>query len=130
VMDADGKNLQRITDNTRDEWYPTWSPDGKQIAFNAGNPNPGGEITRRVYVMGIDGKNKRLLTEEHAETPCWSPDGEKIAFRSWRGGRVEVCVIDVDGKNFKQLTQGGGNDPVWSPALEELTNLFLQEEKK
>ena len=33
VMDADGGNVQQLTDDPAGDWYPAWSPDGTRIAF-------------------------------------------------------------------------------------------------
>ena len=52
VMDADGKNQRRLTNNRHADWYPSWSPDGKKILFYSerdGNPE--------IYVMAADGGN-------------------------------------------------------------------------
>ena len=35
VMDPDGGNLRRLTNSDFDEWEPSWSPDGKRIAFTS-----------------------------------------------------------------------------------------------
>ena len=54
VMDTDGENLQRLTENFAHEWSPSWSPDGKRIVF-VSNRNGNAEI----YVMDADGANQR-----------------------------------------------------------------------
>ena len=57
VMDADGGNLRRLTDNPVDDWYPSWSPDGKRIAFVSERDG-----NLQIYVMDTDGGNPRNLS--------------------------------------------------------------------
>ena len=120
VIDADGKNQQRLTNNPRSEWEPSWSPDGK-IAFTYSDEqnfafNPG-----RIYVMDTDGKNQRRLTNDDLPEwdPSWSPDGKRIAFTSSGGGRFRrIYVMDADGGNEQRLASNPFSedwDPAWSP---------------
>ena len=57
VMDADGRNQKRLTDDPRSEREPAWSPDGQRIAFRT----PRGR-NREIYVMDADGRNRKRLT--------------------------------------------------------------------
>jgi len=52
VMDADGKNQRRLTNNPADDWGAAWSPDGQRIAFASRRD---GNI--EIYVMDADGKS-------------------------------------------------------------------------
>ena len=68
VMDADGGNQQRLTENRVHEWAPSWSPNSKRIAF----------VTTRtgkaqIYVMDADGGNPQdLSNNRHRDfSPAW-----------------------------------------------------------
>lgn len=121
VMDANGKNQKRLTDHPAGGSQPSWSPDGKKIAFTS--RRNGGNI--QIFVMGSDGQNPiRLTNEVWDQDPDWSPDGQTIAFTGYRnvGLRGEawnkdIYVMDADGQNRKQLTRIAGNNsnPSWSP---------------
>ena len=60
VMDNDGSNQRRLTNNPFAEWHPSWSPDGKRIVFTSDRDERAGN--RQIYVMNADGGNLRRLT--------------------------------------------------------------------
>jgi Tol biopolymer transport system component len=119
TANADGTGLTALTDTPEHECYPTWSPDGAEIAFAR---RKGGHFV--ISVMNADGTNIRDLMEpdltrsvEHIEcTPAWSPDGSKIAFTSSRDGNLEIYIMDADGSNPRNITNNPAADafPAWS----------------
>jgi Tol biopolymer transport system component len=93
---------------------PTWSPDGRKIAFVSDRTG-----SSEVYVMNADGSGQRRLTR-HAKPKelAWSPDGRMLAFGSHaRGGPRDVYVMNADGTGLLNLTPGpgGGEALSWSP---------------
>ena len=116
LMDADGRNQQKLTENRTNDESPSWSPDGKRIAFSADRK---GDFTNyEIYVMDADGKNQQKLTENRGDdvSPSWSPDGKQITFSSYRdNNQGEIYVMDTDGDNQQNLTNNPHNDgnPEW-----------------
>ena len=120
-MAADGKNQTRLTNHPAADLQPSWSPDGKKIAFTS--YRNGGNI--QIFVMDSDGQNPiRLTNKVWDQDPDWSPDGQKIAFTGYRNvglrgeaWNMDIYVMDTDGKNRMRLTRIAGNNgnPSWSP---------------
>ena len=115
VMDADGGNEQRLTENRNNEWNSSWSPDGQRIAFES--DRKGDVVNWDIYVMDADGGNEQRLTENRVydSSPSWSPDAKRIAFFSFRNGNTEIYVMDADGDNPQNLTNNPHADesPAW-----------------
>jgi hypothetical protein len=77
TINADGSNLQRITNGID----PVWSPDGEQIAFVRW------EDPRGVWVVNTETGNEwRAFDWSETRYPSWSPDGGQIVFSRQNGG--------------------------------------------
>ena len=114
VMNLESGENRQITHEPFEDWYPSWSPDGKEIVFasiRTGN--------FQLFITDIEGNKVRQLTELEGVnwTPSWSPNGDRIAFASNSTGNYEIFVIDPNGNNLQQLTNDPSVDtmPIWSP---------------
>jgi TolB protein len=111
-----GKKLLQLTDNGDViDVAPSWSPDGKQIAFVSDRQG-----TPQIYIMDSDGRNPRRLTfqSSYSATPAWSPDGRWIAYGvRTEAARFDLYLIDPTGEVNVPLVVHRGNDqsPSWSP---------------
>jgi len=125
MVDEDGSNETRLTNNPLGDQHPHWSPKGQKIAFVSLRD---GHVD--IYVMDADGTNESRLADSSATRwdPAWSPDGEKIAFlrsptESPGSGGDDVYVMDANGTNENRVTQTDSDPetritlggPVWSP---------------
>jgi TolB protein len=113
AIDADGSNLRRLLDRGGFADSPSWSPDGRFIAFSWRPP----QASRfDIYLMDAATQLIIQLTDGpgNNESPSWSPDGRHIAFQSNRTGRFEIYLMHVDGTGVKQVTSAGGRSPAWS----------------
>jgi len=110
LVNADNGQLIRLASPDPDnEWggtQPSWSPDGKQLAFTN---------WQTIFVISADGSNLfPLVTLEGrlVQSPQWSPDGKEIAFSSYTIRETEIYpsadlhIINTDGSNLRSTSLG------------------------
>ena len=126
VINADGTDLQQLTDNNFKDYYPSWSPDGHQIAFQSSRSGD-----REVHVIEVATLAVRQLTfaekRQGSAAPDWSPDGTQITFERFSGipkgpgvGFVgkKVYVMSADGQHQRPLQDWQVHDPAGSMQFE------------
>ena len=116
TLSASGGTATRITDVFNDARQPSWSPDGKWIAFQGFRDG-----VYHVWVVASDGGAQRALTSgpNDDREPVWSHDGTRVAFSSDRGdgGNYNVWVLDTRNGELTQVSKEPGDHfmPSWSP---------------
>ncbi|MEZ4273542.1 MAG: hypothetical protein R3C68_19525, partial [Myxococcota bacterium] len=115
LRDVDGSAVRRLTSHSTNDMDPTFSPDGKHIAWVAQYQDVKGDI----WVMDADGKNKRRLTNRLGaeRAPAWSGDGKRIFFGSRTTGDAHerVDVLDLT-TGERQVAVDNGWDPATEPS--------------
>ena len=90
VMDADGGNLQQVTDLGGASFGPFWHPDGERIIFSSNWHNPDGR-NFDLFIINVDGSELEQITFEETFDgfPMFSRDGQNLVFASNRDGAAE-----------------------------------------
>lgn len=118
---SEGKPRQIFSCGQAVQGTPSFSPDGKKIAFVSNKDG-----SPRIYMLDIPKERvsikdlkPKLLTKYSREStaPAWSPDGTKIAYCSMTQGVRQIWIYDLKKQEEKQLTFGAGHkeNPAWSP---------------
>jgi TolB protein len=116
IIDADGTGFRRLTtDDKKQHYYPSLSPDGKSVVyaeFREAN-------IYEVYEMDIATGNVVQLTNRlgNLNAPEISPDGKSIIFMlsSANTNKSIVWMMDRNGQNPDKISRVVGWDPTWSP---------------
>lgn len=99
VMNADGSNKRRVTNNGKANFAPFFFPDGKRIIFSSNMDDPKGR-NFDLYKINVDGSGlERITTHETFDGfPMFSPDGKKLVFASNRNaatrGDTNIFIAD------------------------------------
>ena len=103
VVDYDGYNLKRITNDNSIDILPRWSNGSDEVLFTTyrfGNPD--------LYAVSpVTGRRRAISIEQGLNAAaCFSPDGEKIVLTRSRGSYPNLFLIDKTGALLRQLTSG------------------------
>jgi TolB protein len=114
LLDYDGYNMVRLTNNNKLNLTPAWSPDNQAIVYTSYR-----QETPALYISWIyTGKTERLTKNNRLNySPSWSGIEDLIAFASSQSGDCQIYIIDKSGGNQKQLTlrKSIESSPCFSP---------------
>jgi TolB protein len=121
IVDSDGENLRRILGGPSQVQTPSWSPDGRRIAYTISEPD-GWKLIERDLTTG---RNAVVATgSELFLTPTYSSDGSRLAYAVWIPGGLEIMEVAVGSNSApRRVTDSGGDNlsPNYSPDGNRLT---------
>ncbi len=143
LVDLARRTAERLTDGPFDEVKPSWSPDGRRIAFvSKRGADPDRHDTFGIYVMdAVPGAPPRRLTtyqgstyqgdaaSDWASAPAWSPNGRTLAYVTAGDPRLvfysvhQLAVVPVDGGPTRMVAPSLDRNvslPRWSADGESL----------
>lgn len=138
LIDADGTNQRFLKEFEQDAlqalagFGPTWSPDGKRIAFSICVDCEAYGQNWEAFAVKVAGRvleeGELINLSDHPARDggvVWSPTRQQIAFSSNRETgkprEMDAYLADPDGANVMQLTEGTDIDALhWSPDGENL----------
>ena len=113
VADSDGYNPRTVVNSTEPLLSPSWSPDGRKLAyvsFEGGNSG--------IWIQDIASGSREKVTSFRGinGAPAFSPDGGRLAMTLSKGGNPDIYVMDLGSRHLTQLTNHFGIDtePTWS----------------
>ncbi len=119
IADADGHNAQVLLESPEPLLSPSWSPDGKKLAYVSFEGK-----NSAIYVQDIlTGQRQQISAFEGINSsPDWSPDGSRLAMTLSKDGNTEIYVLNLNDNSLKRITRHGGIDtePTWSPSGQKI----------
>jgi Tol biopolymer transport system component len=106
TMPVNGGEPTRLTRDPANGMYPSWSPDGRSLAFMSWRNG-----RTEIFTMQANGSDQKKLMDVDrgdAVDPRWSPDGSRIAFvhlpDGMNGRTARICTIGADGTGMRCLS--------------------------
>jgi TolB protein len=115
VADADGEKAGTIAESSKPLMSPSWSPDGRRIAYVSFES----EDQSAIYVQTVSTGNRERVSARRGvnQAPAWSPDGRRLALvLSLDEGNLDVFMLDLTSQVLTRLTTNAAIDtePEWS----------------
>ncbi len=114
VADSDGHNSQPILRSRKPIMSPSWSPDGKQLAYVTFENG-----RSEVVIQSLDGKTRQIVASFKGinSAPSWSPDGKNLALTLSKDGSADVYIMNMKTKKLRRLTRNWAieTEAVWAP---------------
>ncbi|MCK5831811.1 MAG: Tol-Pal system beta propeller repeat protein TolB [Methylococcales bacterium] len=114
IADADGFEPRVIASSLEPIMSPTWSPDGKQIAYVSFENK-----RSAIFVQTLaNGKRERVASYKGINgAPSFSPDGTRLALTLSKDGSTDIYILNLNNRSLTKITKSYGIDtePSWSP---------------
>ena len=111
VVQADGSDLKRLTDNRALEREPVWAPDGKTFVFHASDDKTFELRSGYLWIMNpVTAELRKLEGQNTGEIDhlVWTPDGKSLLFNEVHGTNTNLYRMDVESGRMEALTQKTG----------------------
>jgi dipeptidyl aminopeptidase/acylaminoacyl peptidase len=105
---SDGR-ITQLTDRDGPDSNPAVSPDGRLIAYTGFDQTDDTYTVSKLYVMDVDGKNKRAITSGFDRSPqslFWSSDNSGVYFMTEDRGSDNLYFEPLKGGAPQPITQG------------------------
>lgn len=125
LVDRDGQNVEHlaVAGEGTALAHPTWSPDGKRVAFIANRETAGGieSILYTVSTVGDASTNLYASTDNPPFYLYWSPDGQYVSFLTQEDSSLALRLAPADGsQDARVLDRGSPFYWSWSPDSREM----------
>ncbi|MDX1796680.1 MAG: Tol-Pal system beta propeller repeat protein TolB [Hydrogenovibrio sp.] len=114
ISDSDGYNAQPILKSTAPIMSPSWSPDGKMLAYVTFENG-----RSEIVIQSLDGKTRKIVAKYKGinGAPAWSPDGKRLALTLSKDGSADIYLMNMATHKLRRLTRNLAieTEAVWAP---------------